>query len=171
MADIANFFVTGRIATEPEYAKTQGGITRLSFGVAADRSYKNDAGERHERTTWFRFTIWKGYADFLSKKLFKGMTVTVSGSIEMKEYEGKQQHVFQAKEVIPCAIPRAMWLNPPKAISDWIHQPTGANYQQESGSGQRPRPSRPAPASSAPDTLPPAPPDDDFPVDDDELPF
>ena len=169
MADIANFFVTGRIATEPEYAKTQSGISRLSFGVASDRSYKSATGERVERTTWFRFTIWKGGADYMSKKLFKGMTVTVSGSIEMKEYEGRQEHVFNAREVVPCSIPRAMWLNPPKPISDWIHQSTGANYQQEAASGPRPRPSaRPAAPSDAP---PPAPVDDDFPVDDDELPF
>lgn len=161
MSDIATFFVTGRITADPEYATTQSGVTRLSFAVASNYNLKNrTSGEWEQKTTWFRFTAWEKKADFLAKKLFKGMTVTVSGNISMQEREGKQEYVFRAYEIVPPAIPRDMWLNPPKPIQDWLHQRDGANYQPEPSSGVAPRPSRPAPAPAS----------NDF-VDDEDLPF
>lgn len=67
--------------------KTGNGKDFLSFPLAVDESYKNKAGEKVEKTTWFNCTTQQVN---LAKYLTKGVKIFIEGSTSAKLYEDKE---------------------------------------------------------------------------------
>jgi single-strand DNA-binding protein len=47
-----------------------------------NKAWTNQAGERQEKTTWFRITVWRKQAEVASQYLKKGRRVLVVGEVE-----------------------------------------------------------------------------------------
>lgn len=86
--------VTGNIGKDAENCTTQGGDTVCSFSVASKQGYGDRA-----TTNWFRCSVWGKRAQSLGPYLLKGQQVTVSGELEIGEYEGKTQLNIRVNDV------------------------------------------------------------------------
>jgi single-strand DNA-binding protein len=60
---------------------TPQGMAVASFSVATDRRWTDQSGQRQERTTWFRVSVWGKQAESCNQYLAKGRTVLVEGEI------------------------------------------------------------------------------------------
>ncbi|NBO42011.1 MAG: single-stranded DNA-binding protein [Betaproteobacteria bacterium] len=69
--------VTGYVAKDPDVA-ANGKAMKFSIPVAKGKD---------KTTTWVRITTWGKTAEFVSAYVKKGSVVTVTGEMEMREYE------------------------------------------------------------------------------------
>lgn len=86
--------ITGNLGKDAETRTTQGGDTVCSFSVASKQGFGDKAS-----TNWFRCSVWGKRGQSLGPHLLKGVNVTVSGELELSEYEGKTQLNIRVNDV------------------------------------------------------------------------
>jgi len=72
----------GHLGNDPEMRYTPSGVAVASFRMATSRTWSNANGERQEKTTWFRVSVWGKQAETVSQYLHKGSKVLVTGEVE-----------------------------------------------------------------------------------------
>ena len=78
----------GNLGADPEVRNFQNGGRVLTFSLATSEFWKDrNNGERKERTTWHRVSIYAdGLVDVAEKYLKKGSKVLVEGKLENREW-------------------------------------------------------------------------------------
>lgn len=79
-------FLIGNLTKDPELHETNSGATVCRFTIAVNRAYTNGDGERE--TDFFNCTAWRGVAENVAKFCKKGNKLAVSGSVQIRTYEG-----------------------------------------------------------------------------------
>ena len=86
----------GRLTKDPECRTTPSGASVATWYLAVDRDYKLQDGTRP--TDFFPCIAWKGTADLARQYLKKGRLITVTGRMEMRDYQdknGNQRRVYE----------------------------------------------------------------------------
>ena len=91
-------WLTGNLTKDPEYQKTNSGVSVARFSVAVTRKYKNDAGEYE--ADFINCVAWRNTADFVSKYLHKGNKIGLTGSIQTRSYDAQDGTKRYVTEVI-----------------------------------------------------------------------
>jgi single-strand DNA-binding protein len=81
--------VVGNVGNDPEMRYTPNGVAVTSFSLANNETWKNQAGEKQEKTTWFRVTFWRGSAESVAQWVKKGDRLLVEGKVEAHAYINK----------------------------------------------------------------------------------
>lgn len=76
--------LVGNLTRDPDFSKTQSGISRARFTVAVNRRYG-----QNEEVAYISCVAWRQSADFISQYGRKGSTVGVEGHITTGSYEDK----------------------------------------------------------------------------------
>lgn len=76
--------LVGNLTRDPQYFKTQAGISYARFTVASTKKYKEN-----EETAFISCIAWRQSADFLNQYAKKGSTVGVEGHITTGSYDDK----------------------------------------------------------------------------------
>lgn len=84
----------GHLGRDPELKYTQGGQPVLRFRLATSDRWKDDKGEKQERTEWHTIVAWGKRAEGLSKHLRKGTKVIVDGSLRTRSWEKDGAKLF-----------------------------------------------------------------------------
>lgn len=74
-------YIIGNVGREAEIRHTPSGQTVCNFSVAVNEKYTNSAGEKVERTTWFRIQTWGKSAEIHNQYVKKGMLIFVEGQL------------------------------------------------------------------------------------------
>ena len=77
----------GNLGADPELRVTPGGQAVLKLRLACSESFKDNRGERKERTEWCRVTVWGKRGEALAKILHKGDRIFVEGRLQTSKYE------------------------------------------------------------------------------------
>lgn len=80
-------FLIGNLTKDPELSETPNGVACCRFGIAVNRPYTGNDGER--QTDFFNVTTWRGQAENCGRFLSKGKKVAIVGSIQNRTYEDK----------------------------------------------------------------------------------
>ena len=88
----------GRICAAPEAFTTQSGVSRSSFRLAVNRSYRNPQGNYD--ADFLPVIAWRQTADFCNKYLDKGRQVAVDGSIQTRQYDAQDGSKRYVTEII-----------------------------------------------------------------------
>lgn len=72
----------GNLGNDPEMRYTPSGVPVASFNLAVNRSWTGQDGQRQDKTTWFRVSVWNKQAETVSQYLSKGRQVLVIGEVE-----------------------------------------------------------------------------------------
>lgn len=91
----------GNVGADPEVRSFQNGGRVLTFSLAtADVWTDRNSGERRERTTWHRISIFvDGLVDVAEKYLRKGSKVYVEGKLETRDWTDSEGVKRYATEV------------------------------------------------------------------------
>ncbi|MEB3192522.1 MAG: single-stranded DNA-binding protein [Snowella sp.] len=82
--------IIGNVTADPELTITASGQSRLSFSVASNYVWYDQAGEKQEKVSFFNITAWRYTADNAAKTLEKGIGVIVTGRLEQRTWEDKE---------------------------------------------------------------------------------
>ncbi len=155
----------GNIGADPELKMTQGGTAVLKLRLATTERYADKNGVRQERTEWHSVVIWGKRGEALHKYLSKGSSIFIEGSIRTSSYDDRDGNKRYKTEVVASNI---------LLVGGRGGGARATSGEDDASSGSfAPRAARPQ-AAPAPDTrsdAPPAAAPDDYPVDDDDLPF
>ena len=80
-----NVVLIGRLARDPETAKTQNGISRTNLTLAVSRRHKDAEG--NYEVDFIKCVAWRQTAEFLAQYGTKGRKVAVNGEIQTRTYD------------------------------------------------------------------------------------
>jgi single-strand DNA-binding protein len=89
--DYNRAFLAGRLTRDPEIRHTSKGIALGELGLAINRTYKDDAGQRKEEVTYVDVTIWSKQTEIAAQYLKKGDPVFVEGWLHLDKWEDHGQ--------------------------------------------------------------------------------
>ena len=90
----------GRLGKDPETRFMPNGEAVCNFSVATSESWKDQSGQRQERTEWHNITMYRRLAEIAGQYLKKGSQVYLEGKIQSRKYEGKDGAERTAYDII-----------------------------------------------------------------------
>lgn len=90
----------GNLTRDPELRYTPNGNAVCSFGLATNRSWKTDTGEKHEESEFHNIVSWNKLAELCSQFLVKGRKVYVEGRLSTRSWQGQDGAQKQRTEVV-----------------------------------------------------------------------
>jgi single-strand DNA-binding protein len=148
MASFNKVILLGNLTRDPEVRYTPKGTAVTDLGLAVNRSYTAENGEKREEVTFVDVTFWGRTAEVAGEYLKKGRPVFVEGRLQLDSWDDKQSG--QKRTKLKVIGENMQMLGAPRGGG------TGGG-DEEGGS----RSSRPAPPPKAAPSAP----------DDDEIPF
>ena len=153
MASFNKVILMGNLTRDPELRYTPKGTAIAKVGLAVNRVWTNEAGEKKEDVTFIDVDIFGRTAENVGQYMRKGRPILVEGRLKLDQWDDKQTGQKRSK------------LGVVAETVQFLGSPTGAG---ESGGEAPVTPrSRPAaPAAPAPDSEP-----DVAPHEGDDVPF
>jgi len=90
----------GNLTRDPELRYTPQGTAVCTMGLATNRSWTTDAGEKREETEFHRIVAWNKLAELCAQLLFKGRRIYVEGRLSTRSWVGTDGAQRQATEVV-----------------------------------------------------------------------
>ena len=90
----------GNLTRDPELRYTPQGTAVCSFGIATNRSWTTDAGEKKEDAEFHRIVAWNKLAELCSQFLVKGRKVFVEGRLSTRSWNAQDGTQRQATEIV-----------------------------------------------------------------------
>jgi single-strand DNA-binding protein len=90
MASFNKVILLGNLTRDPEVRYTPKGSAVCDLGVAANRVYTTDSGEKREEVTFVDVTLWGRTAEIAGEYLKKGRPVLIEGRLQMDTWDDKQ---------------------------------------------------------------------------------
>lgn len=90
----------GNLTRDPELRYTPQGTAVCTFGVATNRSWVTDGGEKREDTEFHRIVAWNKLAELCSQLLFKGRKVYIEGRLQTRSWVSQDGSQRQVTEII-----------------------------------------------------------------------
>lgn len=81
--------LVGRLGQDPQMNYTQSGTPVCNFSMATDESYRDQSGNKVEKTEWHRIVCWGKTGELVNQYLNKGSLVLVEGKIETRKWQDK----------------------------------------------------------------------------------
>ena len=100
-SDSNSITISGNITRDPEMRYTPSGVSKVTFGVAVNRSWRNQqTQEWDEQTSFFNVVAWRQLAENVGASLSKGSRVVVSGRLEQRSWETEQGEKRSIVEIV-----------------------------------------------------------------------
>lgn len=90
MASYNKVMLIGNLTRDPEVRYTPKGSAVCDIGLAVNRVYTSDSGEKVEEVTFVDVVLWAKMAELAGKYLHKGRPVFIEGRLQMDSWEDKQ---------------------------------------------------------------------------------
>ena len=81
--------IIGNLTRDPELRQTTSGQQVCSFGVATNRSWKDQSGEKQEQVEYHNVVAWGKLAEICGQYLNKGKKVYIDGRLQTRDWEGQ----------------------------------------------------------------------------------
>ncbi len=152
MANLNRVLLIGNLTRDPEVRYTPKGTAVAEIGLAVNRIYSGEDGEKKEETTFVDVTLWARQAEIAGQYLKKGRPVFIEGRLQLDTWDDKQTGQKRSKL---------------RVVSESI-QLLGSRQDGESSSTSAPP--RRTTATAAPPSRP-EPRDPDLDAEPDDIPF
>ena len=150
MASFNKVILLGNLTRDPEVRYTPKGTAVTELGIAVNRVYTAENGEKREETTFVDVTLWGRTAEIAGEYLRKGRPVFIEGRLQLDTWDDKQSG--QKRSKLKVVGEGLQLLGAPRGA--------GGGGGDEEGGGQRSSRPAPPPRAAAPSE-----------PDDDEIPF
>jgi single-strand DNA-binding protein len=154
MANLNKVLLMGNLTRDPEVRYTPKGTAVAELGIAVNRVFSGENGEKREEVTFVDVTVWGRTAENVGEYLKKGRPVFIEGRLQLDSWEDKQSG--QKRNKLKVVADNVQFLGSPRGGSGG-----GPDEGEEAPRSRASGGGRSAPPRNAP---PPEP-------DDDEIPF
>jgi single-strand DNA-binding protein len=90
MASFNKVILLGNLTRDPEVRYTPKGSAVCDLGLAVNRVYTTDSGEKREEVTYVDVVLWARLAEIAGEYLKKGRPVFIEGRLQMDSWDDKQ---------------------------------------------------------------------------------
>ena len=147
MASFNKVMLLGNLTRDPEVKYTPKGSAVADIGLAVNRTYTTDGGEKREETTFVDVTMWGRQAEIAGEYLKKGRPLFVEGRLQLDTWDDKQTGQKRSKLRVVCENFQMLGSRDGGGES-------GGGGGRSSGGGSRPAKSAPAADESGDDDIP-----------------
>ncbi len=88
-ASLNKAMVIGNLTRDPELRQTASGQAVCNIGVATNRQWKDQSGERQEQVEYHNIVAWGRLAEICNQYLAKGRKVFFEGRLQTRDWEGQ----------------------------------------------------------------------------------
>jgi single-strand DNA-binding protein len=160
MASYNKVLLLGNLTRDPEVRYTPKGSAVADLGIAVNRQYTLDTGEKREEVTFVDVTFWGRTAEVAGEYLKKGRSVFIEGRLQLDTWDDKQSGQKRSKLKVIGEMMQMLGGRPGGGGGGGAEEVGGeetpARAARSGGTGSR---SAPPPKASSPEP------------DDDEIPF
>lgn len=172
MASLNKVMLIGNCTRDPEVRYTPKGTAVAELGLAVNRFFTSETGEKREETTFVDVTLWGRQAEVAGEYLKKGRPVFIEGRLQLDTWEDKQSG--QKRNKLKVVGEGLQLLGSPREGGGGSSSHGGAEEYGGSGAGSSGGGAGGSAAQSrkpAPARKPSAPADPDLDPDGDDIPF
>ena len=90
----------GNLTRDPEMKYTPQGTAVCTFGLATNRSWQTEGGEKKEDVEFHRIVAWNKLAEICSQLLAKGRKVYIEGRLQTRSWTGDDNVKHTITEVV-----------------------------------------------------------------------
>lgn len=89
MANLNKVMLIGNVTRDPEVKYTPKGSAVTDLGIAVNRVYTPEGGEKREETTFVDVTLWGRQAEIAGEYCKKGRSIYIEGRLQLDSWEDK----------------------------------------------------------------------------------
>src|SRR5712671_5382075 len=97
MASFNKVILLGNLTRDPEVRYTPKGSAVCDLGMAVNRVYTTDSGEKREEVTFVDVVLWARLAEIAGEYLKKGRPVFIEGRLQLDTWDDKQSGQKRSK--------------------------------------------------------------------------
>src|SRR3954449_6360060 len=97
MASFNKVILLGNLTRDPEIRYTPKGSAVCDLGIAVNRQYTLENGERREEVTYVDVVLWARLAEIAGEYLKKGRPVFIEGRLQLDTWDDKQSGQKRSK--------------------------------------------------------------------------
>ena len=90
MANLNKVLLLGNVTRDPEVRYTPKGSAVCDLGIAVNRAYTTDSGEKREEVTFVDVTLWGRLGQVAQQYLRKGSPVYIEGRLQLDTWDDRQ---------------------------------------------------------------------------------
>lgn len=90
----------GNLTRDPELRFTPTGAAVCTFGLATNRQWNTDSGEKKEEVEFHRIVAWNKLAELCGQLLAKGRKVYVEGRLQTRKWTGSDNVERTTTEIV-----------------------------------------------------------------------
>lgn len=90
----------GNLTRDPELRYTPSGTAVCTFGLATNRNWTTDSGEKREETEFHRIVSWNKLAELCSQFLVKGRKIYVEGRLSTRSWTAQDGAQKTTTEIV-----------------------------------------------------------------------
>ena len=90
MANLNKVMLIGNLTRDPELRYTPKGTAVADIGLAINRVWNNDQGQKQEDTTFVDVTLWGRQAELAQQYLSKGRGAYIEGRLQLDTWDDKE---------------------------------------------------------------------------------
>lgn len=90
----------GNLTRDPELRYTPAGTAVCTFGLATNRQWTTDSGEKKEDAEFHRIVAWNKLAELCAQLLSKGRKVYVEGRLQTRRWTGQDGQERTTTEIV-----------------------------------------------------------------------
>jgi len=100
MSSINKVIIVGRLGKDPDIRVTGTGNHVASFSVATSESWKDQQGQKQERTEWHRCVAWRKLAEIIGQYVRKGSLLYLEGKLQTRKWQDNNGQDRYTTEVV-----------------------------------------------------------------------
>lgn len=90
MSGVNKVILIGNLGADPKVRTTPQGATVANLRLAVSETWKDQQGQRQERTEWVNLVLWRQQAEIAQKYLRKGSKIYAEGKFQTRSWDDKQ---------------------------------------------------------------------------------
>lgn len=127
--------IIGNVTRDPEVRTTPTGQTVASLGVATNRRWTDQSGQKKEQVEYHNIVAWRKLAEIISQYVKKGSKVYVEGRLQTRSWDDQSGAKRYKTEIVAenlIMLDRAGASSPAAApVPDETSQPAPASTEPE----------------------------------------
>ncbi len=90
MANLNKVQLIGNLTRDPDLRHTPKGTAVAELGIAINRVWNNEQGQKQEETTFVDVTFWGRQAELAQQYLTKGRSIYIEGRLQLDTWDDKE---------------------------------------------------------------------------------
>ena len=151
MANVNKVILIGNVTRDPEVKFTPKGSAVADVGLAINRNYTLDNGEKREETIFVDVELWGRLAEIAGEYAKKGRPIYIEGRLRMDTWEDKASGQKRSRMKVVGENLQLLGGRPPGGGSGGGEEEGGGHHESRPQRTTRPAPPQQPPRSSEPD--------------------